>query len=289
MKLIKTGLATFAFVASAFPLTVDFAPIQVGNVWVFEQSYNSVTFHSIPEYKITKTIQIIKTNAKSDTTFFTAFVKDSGVVLPNAPVNAAYYVDGFKTKDTLYSKKSDDSIAVSEHGIENFDLGEFFPYPTRDTAIHDTTGYLTEKYGLMEGKIVGTYVYYHLGGFSFLVFDTCIILQDLGLLYRYNHSENDFSGDAVGGNTITILISFNGNSVPVVHTPVNNSWKASFTGRQNIYSQLLLRANGRLMMPQDGRTYFDVRGRLVSVPNNAHQRIVSGILFFKKAGNVTQQ
>ena len=277
------------FIASAFPLTVDFAPIQVGNVWAFEQSYSSTNFHYIPEYRIDKAIRITKVNVKGDTTYFTAFVKDSGSLFPDTPrVNAAYYVDGFKTKDTLFTKKSNDST-VSEHGVENFDLGQFFPYPTLDTATLVTGGYLTEKYGLWEGKVVGTCVYNRIGGLSFVISDTCILLQNLGLLYRSYLSIFFSGGSGVGGTTTTRLISFNGTSVPVVNAPVNNSRKASFTGRQSICGQLLFHNSGRLMSPQESRAYFDVRGRLVPVINNARKRIVSGILYSKKAGNITRQ
>jgi hypothetical protein len=290
MNLLKTGLLIIGFITSAFPLTVDFAPIQVGNVWVFEQSFKNMAWYTIQEYKITKTIQITKTNIKGDTTFFTAFVKDSGVVGQGTQpqqINAAYYVEGYRAKDTLLSKKSDDSIVVSEQGIEKFNLNGFFPHPIRDTATLDT-GHLAEKFYLWENNIVDLFVYFYqpYGGVS----DTCLLLQNVGLLHRSYCAYVLNGGDMFGGTTTTNLMSFNGKPAPVVPLSVSSfSRRTSFSSRQSICGQLLLRDNGRLMSSRDGRTIFDVQGRLMPMSSITHQRITSGIFFSKKAGNVTQQ
>jgi hypothetical protein len=264
---------------------VDFAPVQVGNVWVYEKSYKNAVWYTIPEYNLTKTIQITTRESRNDTTYFSASVRDSGIVVPYYPdsnrIDVKYTVQGFKTKDTVITSKANDSIVVSEKGIENFDIGNLFPFPVRDTAGRDSV-FMSEKFYSRGGLIIDTYGYFAASGGGAYI-DSFLLLQNTGLLARTTTSIFYSGGDAHGGTTTIRLISFNGKPAPDINLSSVNYFPQNKrrNGNQTAFSQLLWINQGIRIMPQNVRAVFDVRGRAVSPSGLTNRHLNSGIYFYR--------
>jgi hypothetical protein len=284
MSTVKTAFAILGLLIPAYSLTVDFAPIQVGNVWVYEKSYKNAVWYTNREYKITKTIQITTTNFRNDTTYFSAYVRDSGYVdsvpyVSKRIIDVHYTVQGFKTKDSVITSKANDSIVVSENGIENFNLGDFFPFPVRDTA----SNLPDERFYTWESLIVDEYNINHTT-FTSSNIDHFILVQNMGLQERAHTVSTTYSGDVVGGTTTIRLISFNGKPAP----DINGSSVAYFpqnkrrNSNQIAFRQLLLINQGNHIRPQNVRAVFDVRGRAVSAAGLTNCHLNNGIYLFSK-------
>jgi hypothetical protein len=183
MNILKTVFVLLGLLVPAYSLTVDFAPIQVGNVWVYEKSYQNAVWYTNPEYKITKTIQITKTESRNDTIYFSAYVRDSGIVNPRSSdsvrIDVHYTVQGFKTKDSVITSNANDSIVVLEKGYQIFNIGDFFPFPVRDTA----SPLPYEQFYAWENLIIDRYAV-NRGSPAFADIDSFILLQNVGLLER---------------------------------------------------------------------------------------------------------
>jgi hypothetical protein len=263
---------------------VDFAPIQVGNVWVYEKSYKNAVWYTSPEYKITKTIQITTTAIRNDTTYFSAYVRDSGIVNPYYPdsnrIDVKYTVQGFKTKDTVITSKANDSIVVSENGIENFDIGDLFPFPVRDTAGRDSV-FMSEKFYSRGDLIIDSYGYSRAGG-GFADIDSFLLLQNTGLLARTTISIIYSGGDGMGGTTTISLISFNGKPAPDINLSSANHFPQNKRKNSNqiAFRQLLWINQGNHIGPQNVRAVFDVRGRAVSASGLTNRHLNNGIYLY---------
>jgi hypothetical protein len=277
MNILKTVFVILGLFVTAYSLTVDFAPIQVGNVWVYEESFRNEVWYTSPEYKITKTIQITKTESRNDTTYFTAFIRDSGIVLPyyndSNRIDVHYAIQGFKTKDTVKTSKANDSIVVSEKGIENFNIGEFFPLPVRDTA----SPLPYESFYVWENLIIDRYDASRASP-SFSNIDHFIILQNVGLLERSHDVTFNFS-EPIGGTTTISLISFNGKPAPNINlTSVNHfPQNKRMNSNQTAFRQFLCINQGNHIGPNNVRAVFDVRGRAVSPSGLTNRHLNNGI------------
>jgi hypothetical protein len=282
MSTVKTAFAMLGLFAPVYSLTVDFAPIQVGNVWVYEESYQNQVWYTSREYKITKTIQITTTESRNDTTYFSAFVRDSGLVdtVPKVSkrIDVHYTIQGFKIKDTVITSKANDSIVVSENGIENFNLGDFFPFPVRDTA-----SYLPdERFYTWKSLIVDEYNINHTT-FTTSNIDHFILVQNMGLQERSHTVSTTFSGDVVGGTTYIALINFNGKPRPDIYFSSVNHFPQNKprNGNQPAFRQLLWIKQGNHIGPNNVRAVFDVRGRAVSASGLINRHLNNGIYLFR--------
>jgi hypothetical protein len=285
MNIFKTVFVMLGLFVPAYSLTVDFAPIQVGNVWVYEESYLNAAWYVHPEYKITKTIQITTMASRNDTIYFSAFIRDSGLASPRSltpdKIDCRYYVQGFKTKDTVRTNKALDSIVVSEKGIEKFDIGNLFPFPVRDTAGRDSV-VMSEKFYSWGDLIVDSYGYSRAGGGGADI-DSFLLLQNTGLLARTTTLIIYSGGDAMGGTTTIRLISFNGKPAPdinvssVTYFPQNKPRN----GNQTAFRQLLWINQGSYIGPKNVRAVFDVRGRAVSASGLTNRHLNNGIYLYR--------
>jgi hypothetical protein len=284
MNIFKTVFVMLGLFIPAYSLTVDFAPIQVGNVWVYEKSYENRSWATSPTYNITKTIQVTETRSSNDTIYFSAFIRDSGVVVQYSPdsnwIDCRYYVQGFKTKDAVITGNANDSIVTLEKGNQISNIGDLFPFPLRDTAGRDSA-FMSEKFYSMGGLIIDSYAYFS-GSPASVYIDSCLLVQSTGLLARTTISIFYIGGNAIGGTSTIRLISFNGKPAPDINfTSVNHSpQNKRRNSNQTAFRQLLWINQGNHIGPQNVRAVFDMRGRAVSASGVTNRHLNNGIYLY---------
>jgi hypothetical protein len=281
MNILKTVFVILGLFGMAYSLTVDFAPIQVGNVWVYEESFRNIGYSIGPDYSITQTIQITTTESRNDTTYFSASVRDSGTWFPHMNdstwIDVKYTVQGFKTTDSVITSKVNDSNAVLENWYKLTE--HLFPLPVRDTA----SPLPYEQFYVWDNLIVDKYLY-GVSSPAGTNMDSFVLLQNVGLLERTSTKIGVSGGSEGGGTTAIRLLSFNGKPAPdinftsVNHFPQNKRRNSN----QIAFRQLLLINQGNHIRPQNVRAVFDVRGRAVSAAGLTNRHLNNGIYLFSK-------
>jgi hypothetical protein len=195
-RTIKILVIIAAISAFANALTVDFAPIKLGNVWKYQCESSSGGFFPGKSSYI-KTILITNVDSiRADSIKFIITVRDSGYVVDTSILkDSSYSQTGIKTKDSVK--------------IEN-NISYIFFWSTKETAPISTSTYY-EKYTSVNNKIIGYYVK-SLGGPPSGEYDSLIMAEGIGLLFAY-YSSWDHSG--VSNNSSVTLINFNGLQIKI--------------------------------------------------------------------------
>jgi len=157
-----------------------------------------------------------------------------------------------------------------------FYMGDLFPFSVRDTV----SPLPYEQFYLWENLIVDRY-FYEASSPQFVEKDSCILLQNVGLLESTYLSYN--GKDNLGGTTSIKLISFNGKPAPDINVSSVNRFPQNklVNGNQIAFRQLLWINQGNHIRPQNVRAVFDVRGRAVSASGSTNRHLNDGIYLYR--------
>lgn len=190
------------------PFIVDFAPISVGNTWVYSTG---------SDYTITIIVTNITKNS-GDTIIFDISVRDSGMICGSLgscfPLDTTYAIDSIiKTPDTIVNAGNNTFFSISTKDTTNSAWGLNSIRHNNDLTWDEHYGFCKPYNNLVEYIQVND-----VNNFTSGHGDSTVFIENVGLISRQGGWFDIAAGPSISGGYSVFLKTFNGKTPEQIST-----------------------------------------------------------------------